>query len=114
MHASQSIHPPLLLCLILTLPFFSPTFQVSRTRLSVRNLPSTVDERQLKQMFLDAAAGVPGEWPNVVQVKLQKDPERKNKSKVYKYITMHYTIMMFLVLVTGVRAHAQVSRSRNF
>ena len=33
----------------------NPNYFVSKTRLSIRNLPLTVDEKQLKKMFIDAA-----------------------------------------------------------
>lgn len=35
----------------------SPNFLVSRTRLSVRNIPPTWTEKQLKQLFVDSVRG---------------------------------------------------------
>lgn len=73
-------------------PLFFLFWKVSRTRLSVRNLPASVDDAQLRELFFEAAKSVPGKnRPRIVQAKLQKDPERKNKSKVKKKIPKNIT-----------------------
>eukprot|EP01126_Amoeba_proteus_P033046 TRINITY_DN3228_c0_g1_i2.p1 TRINITY_DN3228_c0_g1~~TRINITY_DN3228_c0_g1_i2.p1 ORF type:complete len:359 (-),score=113.53 TRINITY_DN3228_c0_g1_i2:397-1473(-) len=46
----------------------SPNFHVSPTRLAVRNIPKSVDEKQLKEIFKKAGEG------KIVQVKLVRDP----------------------------------------
>ena len=36
----------------------SPNFSVSRTRLSVRNLPFSLQEKELKQLFIAAVSSI--------------------------------------------------------
>lgn len=63
-----------------------PRLQVSHTRLSVRNLPRTIDEKELRRVLLEAArAGTDagrkgGEKPRLLRVKIERDPDRKDKS----------------------------------
>ncbi len=64
--------------LLLSLSVTDSDGQVSRERLSIRNLPSSVDETKLKEMCLEAAKSAGG-VPRVRQVKIERDPERKNK-----------------------------------
>lgn len=49
----------------------NPYFFVSRTRLSVHNLPVNVDEQRLKRVFLEAAGD---EEARISQVKSGKNP----------------------------------------
>ncbi|KAL0051511.1 hypothetical protein WJX82_008930 [Trebouxia sp. C0006] len=55
----------------------SPNFSVSRTRLSVRNIPLTMQEKALKQLFIAAVKEHASKaHPQVKQAKILRDPER--------------------------------------
>jgi nucleolar protein 4 len=54
--------------------------QVSNTRLSVRNIPLTVDEKRLKKIFLDAARDTGPNAPKLKQVKLMREKDRLDLS----------------------------------
>ncbi|DBA82043.1 TPA: hypothetical protein ACH3X1_007738 [Trebouxia sp. C0004] len=55
----------------------SPNFSVSRTRLSVRNIPLTMQENALKQLFIAAVKEHASKArPQVKQAKILRDPER--------------------------------------
>ncbi|KAL3142888.1 hypothetical protein ABBQ38_003176 [Trebouxia sp. C0009 RCD-2024] len=55
----------------------SPNFSVSRTRLSVRNIPFTLQEKELKQLFIAAVKEHASKaQPRVKQAKILRDPER--------------------------------------
>ncbi|KAL0026427.1 hypothetical protein WJX79_009181 [Trebouxia sp. C0005] len=55
----------------------SPNFSVSRTRLSVRNIPLTMQEKALKQLFITAVKEHASmAHPQVKQAKILRDPER--------------------------------------
>jgi nucleolar protein 4 len=52
----------------------NPNFHVSRTRLSLKNLPKDLDERKLRNIFFDAAKkACPGEKIVIKQVKVVRD-----------------------------------------
>ncbi|KAL5475611.1 hypothetical protein EMCRGX_G025444 [Ephydatia muelleri] len=56
----------------------NPNFFVSRTRLSVRNIPTKIDEKELRKIFLEAA----GSEARLKQVKLMRSKERVNSEGV--------------------------------
>ena len=63
---------------------------ISQTRLSVMNIPLAMEEKELKQLFLTAAA-TPGSRPKIVQVKIVRDKERtdasgKQRSRGYGFV----------------------------
>ncbi|CAI7816605.1 unnamed protein product, partial [Closterium sp. NIES-53] len=55
----------------------SPNFAVSLTRLAVHNVPREIDEKQLKQVFVDAVkARAKKQKPHVKQVKVLRETDR--------------------------------------
>ncbi|CAI5533669.1 unnamed protein product [Closterium sp. Naga37s-1] len=55
----------------------SPNFAVSLTRLAVHNVPREIDEKQLKQVFVDAVkARAKKQKPHVKQVKVLREADR--------------------------------------
>jgi nucleolar protein 4 len=58
----------------------SPNFAVSRTRLNVRNVPKSWDERKLKELFIEAVkARATKENPKIVQTKILTSPTGASK-----------------------------------
>ena len=54
----------------------NPNFSVSSTRLHVRNVPTTMDEKTLRSLFVNAVHTRTGRQPSVKQARLLRDTER--------------------------------------
>jgi len=61
-----------------------PNNFVSSTRLSVRNMPTATDEKELRVMVTEMV----GQRAQIKQVKMVRDPARKDRSKGYGFIEM--------------------------
>jgi RNA recognition motif-containing protein len=61
---------------------------VSKTRLSVRNLPKEVDDATLRRVFTDAVDELKekGISTKMVQVKVARDPNREHRSRGYGFV----------------------------
>ena len=54
----------------------NPNFSVSSTRLHIRNVPTTMDEKTLRSLFVNAVQARTGRQPSVKQARLLRDTER--------------------------------------
>ena len=54
----------------------NPNFSVSSTRLHIRNVPTTMDEKTLRSLFINAVQSRTGKQPSVKQARLLRDSER--------------------------------------
>jgi nucleolar protein 4 len=54
----------------------NPNFSVSSTRLHVRNVPTTMDEKTLRSLFVNAVQARTGKQASVKQARLLRDAER--------------------------------------
>jgi len=53
----------------------NPNFHVSKVRLSVRNIPKVITEKELRDLFLERARGAKEHFaPPIIQVKIVRDP----------------------------------------
>ncbi|KAL3843426.1 hypothetical protein ACJIZ3_000829 [Penstemon smallii] len=60
-----------------TVKLRSPNFRVSRTRLIVYNVPKTMPEKKLKQIFMDAVISrATKAKPSILQIKILKDSKK--------------------------------------
>lgn len=66
----------------------NPNFHVSRTRLSVRNLPKEMDEPSLRRIFLNNLEHLKekGISTKLNQVKVARDPSKENKSRGFGFV----------------------------
>ena len=58
----------------------NPNFSVSATRLHIRNLPVSMDEKGLRALFIGAAQARTGKLPVVKQARLLRDPARADSA----------------------------------